>query len=112
MASLSIDDLSAQARKLMAFDVLARRYVKRVHEVQYGDDVENALHKAAVASGVIHMHRGMVAMLKAVDEHVVIDYTMLERFDVDNLCRALNQLLENISSTGYVKNGFTAEWLA
>ena len=112
MASMSLDELSSQARKLMAFDVLARRYTKRVHEVQYGDDYANQMHKPIVAAGVIHMHRGMVEMLKSVDSHVPLDYEMLERFDADNLCRALNQLLENISSTGYIKNGFTAEWLA
>src|ERR1700743_933107 len=92
VSSMSRDELSSQARKLMAFDVLARRYTKRVHEVQYGDDYANQMHKPIVAAGVIHMHRGMVEMLKSVDSHVPLDYEMLQGVDADNPCVAVDHL--------------------
>jgi sensor domain CHASE-containing protein len=99
-------DYEALARKgqlIIALNVIAARYTNNVLNAM-------TLAKQKLPDPA-HMKLGVVQALKTINSHTPVDYALLESYSDDDLCRSINEAIENVSTAGMFKEGYKPDWV-
>lgn len=104
---LSFDALVSRGKFIVTVNEIAERYMMHVvrNLKTIDPDFSHSLEDCA------RMKLGMVAFLKAVDDHYTLDTAKLDGYTDDELCIKLNEALEHSASTGMFKEKWRPDFI-